>query len=502
MKSNNHMRVLAVGIDAAEPQFIRRLMAENQLPALQALLKQGGLMRVESPSRIGSGSVWPTFVTGEDPGRHGVYGQWSWQPETMAVNHYQCHHLKPFWKTLAEQGTHSGVLDVPFAPLVGLREGFEISEWGAHDCLEGRMQAGPAQIAELVTEHPRHPLSMDRLDAAGADDYDNLKKLADGCQEGIRLRGVLARRLIDEIRPRFSMIVFPEIHHAAHYLWHTVESDHEIYDGHMANARSDDPTVSHLYHEVDRQIGELVEAIDNETSILVFSLHGMRPARGIPAFLTRLLCESGFARLADWSGQSWNDRARTVIASVKRSMPKVVKDIYYKTMPHATTQRLAQPTMLPAYDWSNTRAFSLPSDQHGWIRINLCEREAKGIVPVAQYANVCSELEDLLRSLTTEDGKPLAREIFRSAPVGEDPRGWRLPDLVAHWENAVFASPLRIRGLGGELRAIGTKFSGQHSLEGFCIIRSQNGLPNCDSVLAKDMHKLITGMLYTRGQGS
>lgn len=497
MKSNNQMRVLAIGIDAAEPEFIRRLVAQNQLPALQALLKHGSLMRVESPARIGSGSVWPTFITGEDPARHGVYGQWSWQPETMTVKHYHGRHMKPFWKAVAEEGIHSGVFDVPFAPLVGLRDGFEISEWGAHDCLEGRMQAGPAQIAELVAEHPRHPLSLDRLDAAGADDYDNLKKLGAGCHEGVRLRGALARRLIDEIRPRLSLIVFPEIHHAAHYLWHTVASEHEIYDG-LADARLTSTTLSQLYHEVDRQIGELVEAVDEDTSVLVFSLHGMRPARGIPAFLTRLLCESGFARFADWSGQSWNERARTVMASVKRSMPKVLKDLYYKTMSHATTQRLAQPTMLPAYDWSNTRAFSLPSDQHGWIRINLCEREAKGIVPVAQYANVYSELEDLLRSLRTDDGKPLVREIIRTAPVGEDPRGLRLPDLVAHWENEVFASPLRIRGLGGELRAIGTKFSGQHSLEGFCIMRSHNGFPTHNSVLAKDMHKLITGMLYTR----
>jgi predicted AlkP superfamily phosphohydrolase/phosphomutase len=71
--------------------------------------------------------------------------------------------------------------------------------------------------------------------------------------------------------------------------------------------------------------------------------------------------------------------------------------------------------MLPSYDWSQTRVFSLPSDQHGWIRVNLKGREAKGIVAVEQYDELCSQLEKGLRSLTTPEGKPLVCEVIRTA---------------------------------------------------------------------------------------
>ncbi|HWS55643.1 MAG TPA: alkaline phosphatase family protein, partial [Pyrinomonadaceae bacterium] len=125
-------RVLAVGLDAAEPSLVRELIARGQMPALKGLLDGGAWLRVESPSHVGSGAVWPTFLTGEGPAAHGVYGEWAWRPEAMGLTRYRGRGLRPFWKELARGGVTVGVLDVPFAPLVGLSEGFEVSEWGAH----------------------------------------------------------------------------------------------------------------------------------------------------------------------------------------------------------------------------------------------------------------------------------------------------------------------------------------------------------------------------------
>jgi hypothetical protein len=55
--------------------------------------------------------------------------------------------------------------------------------------------------------------------------------------------------------------------------------------------------------------------------------------------------------------------------------------------------KLAQQTMLPAYDLNQTRAFALPTDQHGWIRINLAERESKGCITPEQYEEIWRELQ-------------------------------------------------------------------------------------------------------------
>ncbi len=85
MSRHNGGRVLAIGLDAAEPALIRRMIARDEMPALKSLLAEGRWMRIQSPAHIGSGSVWPTFMTGKEPSAHGVYGEWCWQAETMSL---------------------------------------------------------------------------------------------------------------------------------------------------------------------------------------------------------------------------------------------------------------------------------------------------------------------------------------------------------------------------------------------------------------------------------
>src|SRR6185295_13718426 len=130
----------------------------------------------------------------------------------------------------------------------------------------------------------------------------------------------------------------------------------------------------------------------------------------------------------------------SLLAATKRTTPEGLKRLYYKLTPTATTHKLARPTMLPVYDWKTTRAFSLPTDQYGWIRVNLAGREAQGIVSPVQYDETCAQLEAMLRALTTEGGEPLVRDIVRTAACAKSASGNPLPDLVVHWEDAAFAS--------------------------------------------------------------
>jgi predicted AlkP superfamily phosphohydrolase/phosphomutase len=487
--------VLAIGIDAAEPALVRELMARGEMPALKALMDVGEWLRVESPARVGSGSVWPTFITGAGPSAHGAYGEWCWRPASMGLERYHGRGLKPFWEAPAREGLTVGVLDVPFMPLLGLSKGFEISEWGAHDVLEGRLDFSPAGLAPLLTDGaPRHPLALDRLDAAGPDDDESLRKVAAGCLEGVKMRGALAEQLFRETRPQLAVVAFTEVHHVSHYLWHTVAPGDAIYGGLEERTRAAAPALEDIYREVDRQVARLVSAAPEGAAVLVFSLHGMRPTRGIPSLLGPLLCEGGFARLADWRAQTWRGRAVSGLAALKRSMPAPVKRLYYRTLPQTATQKLARPTMMPAYDWSRTRAFALPTDQHGWVRVNLEGREARGVVKPEQYDATCREVETFLRALATEDGRPLVREVFRTAARVEDALTLVLPDIVVHWHDAAHETPLKIKGSSIVAPAAGMKFTGQHALEGFCVTNAR-GADGREAVRAEDIHRRILAHL-------
>lgn len=497
-------RVLAIGIDAAEASLVRQLIEREQLPALKSLLKDGKWLRVDSPAHIGSGAVWPTFMTGTEPAAHGVYSEWSWRPETMDLTRYHGRHLTPFWKPLVEQQIPLGVFDVPFALPVGVSRGFEVCEWWAHDTTGSGLQMGPREIIPLVEQSPAHPLSANRFVNTTPDSRRNLKELTVACVEGVRLRGALARRLIGETQPRLTVMVFPEVHHGSHQMWHTVAGDNQVYRGHELNGKdADEPLLIDVYRAVDREIAGLIDAASSEATVMVFALHGMRPAMGFPAFLGPVLCETGYSRLTSWGSQSWKGRALSLLAATKRNSPEAVKKLYYKLTPTAATHLVARPTMLPAYDWKNTRAFSLPTDQYGWIRINLIGREAQGCVPLDQYEQTCDELAKMLLALTTEDGQPLVESITRTAANGGDvgndvlsnapsnPLSNPLPDLVLHWRDAAFSWPLKIKGSKVEVEFVGKKSTGQHASEGFCIYRGRGVERLGESVAAKDLGRLM-----------
>ncbi|MGH9903198.1 MAG: alkaline phosphatase family protein, partial [Pyrinomonadaceae bacterium] len=199
-KRTDGRRVLAVGIDAAEPSLVRELIGRGQMPALRRLSEGGEWRRVASPARVGSGAVWPTFFTGRSIGEHGVYGQWRWRPETMSLALQDCRGLEPFWATRAREGIRIGVMDIPFAPHAEPEGGFAVTEWGAHDVVEGHTLVSPAALQELVRKRP-HPFSREHHNSAGPDDQHALGKLAADCLEGAKMRGDLAVRLINETRP-------------------------------------------------------------------------------------------------------------------------------------------------------------------------------------------------------------------------------------------------------------------------------------------------------------
>ena len=491
MKSNGP-RVLAIGIDAAEPTLVRKLIEHGEMPALKRLLDEGQWLQVEAPAAIGSGAVWPTFVTGTLPATHGIYGEWCWQPDTMGLNRYSGRQLTPFWKQLAQDGVTVGVLDVPFTTLVGFTEGFEISEWWAHDSLEGRTQVGPERINEIIRSVAPHPLSTNRIDTAAPEDLNQMRKLGSACLEGVRTRGQLAKRLIDQTGTRLTLIVFPEIHHSAHHFWHLITPNDAIYcKNGFQRAPRIEPSLIDIHREVDNQIGRLAQGMTSRDTVLVFSLHGMRPALGLPSFLGRLLREWGFAALTEFGDQSWRQRALELMAGVKRRTPTRAKNFYYRMLPQEITHQLAQPTMLPNYDWEHTRAFALPTDQHGWIRVNLAGREVRGCVTADEYPELCDQLEEMLRTLRTSEGKRLVRDVIRTAPDIEAALPNHLPDLVVHWEAEVFSTPLKLDGITLESHLVGKKFTGQHAPYGFCVWKGHGAPREATGMQASEFHRFI-----------
>lgn len=463
--------VLALAIDAAEPRLVRRLAAEGHLPALARLMGAGRWGTVRSPAPIGSGAVWPTFTAGQPPDRHGLYGEYAWDPERMRPRRPTFDHLDPFWRRLAEDGRRVAVVDVPFAPILGRDRLVEVADWGAHDWFGGVRVVRPASVEAALADvlATPHPLVAGRVDSDGPGDAEGLTNVVRLLVAGAAQRGHLLQRLLELATPDLLLACFPEGHRASHLLWHTLDRSHPAWQEDFGELPDEVMTgLVAIFRAIDEQIGRLVERVGPEAPVVVFGLHGMQPARGVPAFLNDVLERWGFAVRRRWWQHSAGETFGALAKAAKARVPPALKAAYYRRVPKSVTLHLAQPSMpMPAWDWRRTRAFALPTDQHGWIRINLAGREAAGAVPASAYEATCFELQARLLTLASAEG-PLVREVLITAESGGGPPRV-LPDLVVHWTPNTWRPRLRVIDPPLETTPIGLKFVAQHDDDGFFV---------------------------------
>jgi predicted AlkP superfamily phosphohydrolase/phosphomutase len=470
-------RLLAVFLDAADEALTRTLMDAGCLPALAALREAGTWSALSSPGDLGNQATYPTLLTGRPPTVHGLYGGWPWVPERMAVTPIATGHLPSIWKALHDGGASVGLLDAPTTDHLGLTNGFEVTEWAAHYWMLGRTHVSPPAFASLVTQD--HPFCGGGFAPSRPDSPVDAHGLIAACTRGAAMRGDLAERLLEEVRPDVALVDFAEIHRASHDLWYTAAPDHPLFTG----LPTIEPGLVDVYRAVDAQVGRLVDGAGPEVAVAVFSLVGMAPCRGVASFLLGPVLEAlGYSRRGD--------APRRVGDVVKAHVPAPVKRLYRRRVRVTTRQRMAAASMLPTYDWSVTRAFALPSDQHGFLRINLKGREAAGIVAPADYEHLRDELATTLAALTTTDGRPVVTDVMAGDESGPH---HLLPDLVVHWADAAFDRPVRFRAPAITAQGQVPSFTGRHRAQGFCLAR------HLDLPAHIDVPQLARAIVGTRG---
>jgi predicted AlkP superfamily phosphohydrolase/phosphomutase len=66
-------RVLVLGFDGVDPVLLERFMAAGELPHFAKLAAEGSFRRLETVVPPQSPVAWSTFITGLDPGGHGIF---------------------------------------------------------------------------------------------------------------------------------------------------------------------------------------------------------------------------------------------------------------------------------------------------------------------------------------------------------------------------------------------------------------------------------------------
>src|SRR5262249_33262470 len=72
-QANDRPGVFVLGGDGMDPQILRRLMDEGKMPEFSRLAQEGSFQSLGTSTPPQSPVAWSTFVTGLDPGGHGIF---------------------------------------------------------------------------------------------------------------------------------------------------------------------------------------------------------------------------------------------------------------------------------------------------------------------------------------------------------------------------------------------------------------------------------------------
>jgi predicted AlkP superfamily phosphohydrolase/phosphomutase len=236
---------------------------------------------------------------------------------------------------------------------------------------------------------------------------------------------------------------------------------------------------------LDETIGFLRQA-NPEAALLVFSVSGMGSncsgLRLLPEVLERIgMGEEGAAEPGRKSATS---TAAIEGGRRKRLLTRLAASRAAEGLKHALPTRFwdtwTRRIMFAGSGWARCRAFCLPNDYSGAIRVNLRGREPKGrVAPGAEYEAVCEELTAALTELEhLESGRPVVGRVIRPQALYHGELTAELPDLLVIWANEEPVQGVRSSRVGTIEVASPERRLGGHRPHGFLVAHGPRIVPS------------------------
>jgi predicted AlkP superfamily phosphohydrolase/phosphomutase len=411
-----------IAFDAASPTIVDELLAEGRLPHLRALRASGTQFPLETPASHFPAGTYPTLWSGVPLGRHGIYYPFMWSAPEQRVRFLTSF---PFpvgmWERLAGCGVRCVVLDAYESPVPESIDGLYLSGWQFRNRIVLRRAGAPAGARRHW--EGRFGRASRGEEVFGRPDERRLRRLASTLVAAPQRIADLAVAAVHEVRPDLLVVGLPAVHIGGHQLW-----DPSVV---LPNARPDlgaelRAALRRIYVEADAAIGRIVDSLPAGADVIVFSALGMGPEtsrQGVLGSMLSAVLDGG--RANGRSGRGWDFRA---------SMPSSLRARVADFLPDRTASSLTAMLELRGIDWSQTRAFAVPSDTFGYVRLNVRGREREGVVAADDVNALVEEIQVGLGEFTLPSGLAAITAVEPTADViPEGPGSALLPDLVVSW---------------------------------------------------------------------
>jgi predicted AlkP superfamily phosphohydrolase/phosphomutase len=462
-------RVLVIGLDGATFDVLSPLARAGRLPALSALIARGTSAPLRSTFPPVTAPAWASFMTGKNPGRHGIYEFLYRQSDGYGDMPVNASLLKAetLWSILSRHGKSLGVINVPLTyppqPVNGFVLGDFLAPPGVAD-----FAFPPSLLQEVEARYGPYPRYHRQVYHRG--------NVAQVLGELYSIHAYHAGVGLDLIRQPdwdFFMIHFAGIDRLQHELWHVFDPAHPAYNRREA-ADFGERTLA-FFTEVDKTVRALTDATDGDTDVIVMSDHVFGPIHRF-VNMNAWLMEHGYLRLKD------NPLTRLKYALFRAGLTPAMA--YRLAMYFGMANlRLAQgmnkrQTMLHQVDhfflslsdvdWERTQAYS--RGNYGQIFLNRKGREPHGTVDPAHCDSLRQRIvEDLKRLQDPFTGNCIVEKIFSRDEIYQGDHLRQASDigfLLAEGHKALgtlaFASNAVVESAFGN--------SGDHRMDGIFIM--------------------------------
>lgn len=421
-------RAIVIGLDGADFSVIDHL-GPTAMPHLFSLRERGAWARLSSVQPPATLPNWMTFLTGVDPGLHGVFDFTTRTGYRVAFTGGTVREAPTIARRLDRLGMRCCCVGFPATwPPEPLEHGVFISGWDSPVAFEAdRSFVWPPALHDALRRR-FGPLRFDDVDEFDAERPGWHQELPAALCARIEQKTELARWLLAQERWDLFAFYFGESDTAAHHLWalHDPASPRHPEGGVSPVEREG---LASVYRALDTAVGELVEEAGEGAEITVVSDHGSGGAGETVLYLNRALAEAGlltFRRL----GTLTPLLSRTKDLALTR-LPGSVRQTLFSWAGRAVPGWVESRARFGAIDWERTRAFSDELNYFPSIHWNLRGREPHGVVDPRDTPALRREVENALRALRDPfTGAPVIRTVWSREELYGGPFVDRAPDLL------------------------------------------------------------------------
>lgn len=386
------LKLLIIGLDGGDFSTLSRWIDAGCMPYLKNIMDSGVTADLLSTIPPVTAPAWTSFMTGLNPGRHGLFSFFNYKHGFENPGLYSLKDIPSprIWDYLNQGGLKVGVADLPLnyppCPLDGVM-------------ISNLMTAG-RKHAVTYPEELKVELNHDLNISFDTDILDNLSQSTRYLKQligSVKEKQKMDAYLINRYKLDCYITVYSHTDTFQHYFWKYFDEFHPRYDA--KKSKKFYPFFNKFFRQIDDAVQSLCQFLDDEAYVIFVSDHGFGPLNRV-VNMNRFLSELGYISIKQESGiikkgLLQNLDTRKLLGFLSRLDVFKLKDRMDQKLRNKIKSRLEQ-TFSREIDYDRSLAFFGHSMDHG-IFINRDHPKIK--YDQSKFEQIREKLRSYLKAL-------------------------------------------------------------------------------------------------------